>query len=453
MMIHGNKLLLAYYGDDFTGSTDVMEALTSNGIPCVLFLRLPTAEDLLEFRDFRALGVAGVSRSKPPAWMDENLSSVFQHLKKLGAAIIHYKICSTFDSSPAIGSIGRAIDLGFDVFGPSFVPLVVGAPVLRRYTIFGNHFATVDGVTHRLDRHPTMSCHPVTPMAEADLVRHLRRQTSRSIALFDILALRSSESATLFGDILEKKSDIILFDVLDEASLDEIGKLIWSNLNTPQFCVGSSGLEYSLVSHWRSAGLLPQSPTVRPLGSQPNIAVLSGSCSPTTAAQISWALDHGYVGVRLDPGRLVTATTSDSEREVALTGALRALGEGRNVVLYTATGPTDPSIKSFRQSLSNLGCVETEANERLGAVLGQILRHILMKTGLRRTVIAGGDTSSYACQELELYALQMACPIAPGSPLCVAHASIPELDQLEIALKGGQIGRPDYFDAVQRGFQ
>ena len=283
-------------------------------------------------------------------------------------------------------------------------------------------------------------------------MRHLRQQTSRSIALFDILALRSRKSAALFGETLKQKADIILFDVLDESSLEEIGRLIWSNLNAPQFCVGSSGLEYSLISHWRSAGLLPRSPTVQPLGSQPNIAVLSGSCSPTTAAQISWALDHGYVGVRLDPGRLVTAATSDSERELALSAALRTLGEGRNVVLYTATGPTDPSIISFRQTLSNLGCAETEANERLGAALGQILRHILMGTSLRRIVIAGGDTSSYACQELELYALQMACPIAPGSPLCVAHASVPELDQLEIALKGGQVGGPAYFDAVQRGF-
>ena len=280
MMIHGNKLLLAYYGDDFTGSTDVMEALTSNGIPCVLFLRLPTAEDLLEFKDFRAFGIAGMSRSKTPAWMDENLPSVFEHLKQLGAPIIHYKVCSTFNSSPTVGSIGRAIDLAFDVFGPSFVPLVVGAPVLRRFTIFGNHFATVDGVTHRLDRHPTMSCHPVTSMAEADLMRHLRQQTSRSIALFDILALRSRESAALFGETLKQKADIILFDVLDESSLEEIGRLIWSNLNAPQFCVGSSGLEYSLISHWRSAGLLPRSPTVQPLGSQPNIAGPVGKLLP-----------------------------------------------------------------------------------------------------------------------------------------------------------------------------
>ena len=107
---------------------------------------------------------SGWTRTCPPA---------FAWLKALGAAVCHYKVCSTFDSSPAVGNIGRAIEIGRRVFGQAAVPLLVGAPQLKRYTAFGNLFAAYRGETYRIDRHPVMSRHPVTPMDEADLLVHL----------------------------------------------------------------------------------------------------------------------------------------------------------------------------------------------------------------------------------------------------------------------------------------
>ena len=136
-----SQLLLAFYGDDFTGSTDVMEALTRAGIRTVLFLESPSPEQLQHFEGLQALGVAGVSRTMSPAEMDTELYPVFQQLRALGTPIVHYKVCSTFDSSPSVGSIGHAIDLGQQIFKSPFVPLVVGAPVLGRYCVFGNLFA------------------------------------------------------------------------------------------------------------------------------------------------------------------------------------------------------------------------------------------------------------------------------------------------------------------------
>jgi len=96
-------------------------------------------------------------------------------------------VCSTFDSSPGVGSIGKAAEIGREVFGGRFVPVVAGVPYLRRYTLFGHHFAASGDRVYRLDRHPTMSQHPVTPMAEADLLRHLAWQTGMRSALFSIL--------------------------------------------------------------------------------------------------------------------------------------------------------------------------------------------------------------------------------------------------------------------------
>jgi len=177
-----SDLLLTWYGDDFTGSTDVMEALTLGGVPAVLFLEPPTAEFVQErfpaaravgVAAARAVGVAGVSRSMTPSQMEAELPPIFTALKSLGAPLFHYKLCSTFDSSPSVGSIGKAIEIGWSIFQPDAVPMMVGAPPLKRYLLFGNLFATVGETTYRLDRHPTMSKHPSTPMNEGDLRLHL----------------------------------------------------------------------------------------------------------------------------------------------------------------------------------------------------------------------------------------------------------------------------------------
>ncbi|HET6519293.1 MAG TPA: four-carbon acid sugar kinase family protein [Geminicoccaceae bacterium] len=451
----GGGLLLAFYGDDFTGSTDAMEALTLSGLPTVLFLRPPSDEELGRFAGYRAVGLAGVSRSKSPAWMDENLPGLFGALKRLGAPLFHYKVCSTFDSAPHVGSIGRAIDIGQGVFASPFVPMVVGAPALRRYVLFGNLFATVQGVTHRLDRHPTMAHHPVTPMGEADLRLHLCQQTAKGIGLVDVLALRSGEADRRLDEAVADGAEVVLFDTLDEASLAEAGRLIWSRCGgeAPVFSASSSGLEYALVAHWRAAGLLPEPVPLPAPGEAERVVAACGSCSPATAGQIEWALEHGFADVALDARRLVTPepAAAEAETERAVERALAALGAGRSVVLYSARGPADPSIGAFRAHLERAGMERSEGTERLGHALGRILRAVLLRSGVRRAVVAGGDTSGQCGAELGLYALTVLAPTAPGSPLCRGAAEDPALDGLEIALKGGQVGGPDYFEVVRRG--
>ena len=163
-----NRLLLTFYGDDFTGSTDALEQLTLAGIRTALFIEPPTPEQLRRFPDLQAVGVAGMTRSLAPAAMEKVLRPALKQLKALGARHVHYKVCSTFDSSPKLGSIGRVIDLAAPIFPGPFVPLLVAAPALGRYTVFGTHFARFGigsaGEVHRLDRHPSISRHPVTPM-------------------------------------------------------------------------------------------------------------------------------------------------------------------------------------------------------------------------------------------------------------------------------------------------
>lgn len=104
-----NQLLLAFYGDDFTGSTDAMEALALSGYRTVLFLEAPTPDMLQRFEGIRCVGVAGTSRAKSPADMAMEITPIMERLSRLDAPVVHYKTCSTFDSAPEVGSIGAAI--------------------------------------------------------------------------------------------------------------------------------------------------------------------------------------------------------------------------------------------------------------------------------------------------------------------------------------------------------
>jgi 3-oxoisoapionate kinase len=135
------KRLLSYYGDDFTGSTDVMEALASHSVSTVLFTRMPTVNEFAPFENCQAIGLAGTSRSETPDWMNAHLPKIFQWLKSLQTHLVHYKVCSTFDSAPHVGSIGRATDIGVEIFNQPMAPLLVGAPQLKRYTFAGHLFA------------------------------------------------------------------------------------------------------------------------------------------------------------------------------------------------------------------------------------------------------------------------------------------------------------------------
>ena len=426
-----SDLLLTYCGDDFTGSTDVMEALATAGLRTVLFLEPPAPADLRRFDGLRAAGVAATSRAMSPAQMDRSLPETFERLKRLGAPSCHYKVCSTFDSSPEIGSIGRAIEIGAAVFGGRYTPLVVGAPVLRRYCVFGNLFATVGGETFRIDRHPVMSRHPVTPMDEADLRVHLSRQTSRRIALMDLLQLAGSpaEVDRRFASVLAGQPDIVLFDVLDDARLAEVGRLLWSS--KPPFLAGSSGIEYALTAHWRGSGMLSSPPPRETPEPASRMIVVSGSCSSVTQGQIAWAIEHGCAGIRVTP---------DANETDVVKRAMKALEDGRSPLLYTALGPADPAILDARAE-----------GERVGARLGRLARALLETSRLKRVAVAGGDTSGYVARQLGIYALEMAGPLAPGSPLCRARAREDAFDGLEIAMKGGQVGKPDYFGSVLRG--
>ena len=440
--------LVAFYGDDFTGSSAAMEVLAFAGLDTILFLAPPTPQRLARFASYRAIGIAGVARSRPPAWMDEHLPPIYDLLATVGAPVIHYKVCSTFDSAPHIGSIGRAAELGRKAF-PGWIPLVVSDPGMGRFQAFGNLFAHANGVGYRLDRHPTMSAHPTTPMHEADLGRHLANQTSLRVGLIDFATMKRGRADELLTQELERNAAIVNIDVLDSETLREAGRLIWERGAARQFVVGSQGVEQALVAYWRAAGLLPSTSTAVGCGQVERIAAVSGSVSPITAAQIRNAEVHGFELIPLDATLAVDAAGLAAEAARATAAALAAVERGRDPLVFTAAGPDDPRVAAFRAAIRASGVPIAEANDRLGAALGDILNALVRQSGLRRVVISGGDTSSHAASRLGIDALTAIAPIAPGVPLCRAHSTDPAIDGLEITLKGGQGGTPDFFAVVR----
>lgn len=463
--------LYAYYGDDFTGSTDVLEALSLAGINTVLFTSVPSEELRREFADCQAVGIAGESRSRPPEWMGAHLPAVFRWLGALGAPIVHYKTCSTFDSSPQIGSIGRALEIGRETLSPRFVPIVIAAPHLRRYIAFGNLFAAAGERVCRIDRHPTMRSHPVTPMYEADLRRHLAAQTPLPIGLVDLTTFAQGRAPEALAESLSHGDAAVLFDGVSEAELEETGGLLWQHAaatqsadaelqrthteqqradseqrraeieqrrvdtRRPLFCVGSSGLTYALLSAWRRAHVIAGEPARARAARVETLLVMSGSCSPVTERQIRTALANGYHGIPLDITRLVDESYGAAALQKALEDAVTHLSAGQSTVIYSALGPLAPATEP--------------GGEALGRRAGVLLRRILGEMRVRRIVLAGGDTSSHAVAQLGIHALTWAASLEPGAPLCRAHAQAPEADGLQLVLKGGQVGGDDFFERVR----
>lgn len=452
------RLLLAFYGDDFTGTTATAEALTESGVPTVIFTEPPSAAFLAEhFPRVRAVGVAGTARTLTVAEMEETLPPLFEILGSYRPLIFLYKVCSTFDSAENIGSIGRAIEIGRRIFSPEIVPILPAATKFGRYTVFGNHFAALGPESvHRLDRHPSISRHPVTPMLEADLRLHLAAQTTLPSGLIDVLDLEKGRAhvQALLDEFVAASTPLVLFDCLYERHLLLACEAIWKRAvpEKPVFFVGSQELGYGFGAVWWKSGLL--SPTEissdeRNPSDKGPLLVLSGSCATVTGQQIRWALKDGFANIEIEPQQLLSADDRLVEQERVIHAALVALQQGQSAVVHTAIGPTDLRTEAFEKKIADLSLTPARANEILGNALGEIALKILQLFPLRRLVLAGGDTSGRIQKHLGIQALQVAKPIGLAAPLCYVYSSIPGLNGLEMGFKGGQVGAIDYFVQAQ----
>jgi uncharacterized protein YgbK (DUF1537 family) len=452
--------IIAFYGDDFTGSTDALECLAAAGLRSILFIDVPSPDVLSRFPGLEAVGIAGNTRTLTPEEMEITVPRALEALVQTRAPILHYKVCSTFDSSPNVGSLGKVMDLARAAFGHGTIPIIVGAPRLGRYSLFGNLFArhNVDDTVHRLDRHPTMSVHPTTPMREADIRKHLAAQTTQQMTLVSAIDIVSAgDDVARLDSAFTSASAAVVIDLLDEDAEERVGRLLdrMAKARIPLFVLGSSGVEYALIAFWKARGQLP---AVRPelaATAVDRLFVISGSCSPTTAAQIAVAVRAGFAEIALDPLALIQQEATERYTETVVDEIVALLEMGRSVVAHSATGADDPretSVKAHfaRQGLSDEGG-RIQGGRALARAAGILLERVLRRVALDRFVVAGGDTSTAAVKALGIDALEMVASLAPGAPICRALAPGRDLHGQELVLKGGQIGSPEFFLQAKAG--
>ncbi len=458
-MIGGAAPQVCWYGDDFTGATDTLAEVARAGLRSLLFLSVPSSAQLERAGPLDAIGIAGAARGMAPAEMVEELRAVGQFMASTGARVLHYKCCSTFDSAPHVGSIGVAVGELRRHVSNAIVPIVGGQPSIGRYCSFGNLFARAGSAPeiHRIDRHPVMSVHPVTPMYEADLRRHLETQGLAGVRSVPLTAYPSvmgagaetgahsgassvadstSSSAALdawIDEVIESADGPLLLDLVEDSQLAVIGRLIQRAASrAPLLAVGPSSVQQALARA-RSAGHSSAAPAT-PLGPADSpVLVVAGSLSPVTARQI--AACESYTRQPLRVERLLVEGNYAAQ-QVAL--ATATLAEGRNVLVHTdkpaGTVTADQTAAAARATASLLARI-VRASAQAG--------HRLNRIG-----IAGGDTSSQATLALGLWGLAFKCVLAPGVTVSVARSDDPVTDGVELMLKGGQMGGDRLFDAL-----
>lgn len=456
----GPTVPLIFYGDDFTGSTDALEVLTAAGLKCALFLQPPSVQLIAELGGVDAIGIAGDSRALSTAEMDAALPEVFRSIKDLSPSIVHYKVCSTFDSSMNIGSIGHVIRLASAIFAVTGVPIIAGNPKLGRYCVFGNLFALskTDDQVHRIDRHPIMQAHPITPMREADLRVHIGQQSDLKIANINLRQIEETEDLAAIARAVGSQHDAVLFDGTTDEHLTAAGQVLseLAAVRKPIFVVGSSGVEYGLTQHWHKAGedkghevsVVP----MRPVG---QVLVVSGSASPLSQQQIEAALANGFVELAVDTAALMNGSSRNAVQQQMVKAVVAHLEAGRSVVMHTAKGPGDKRIEQLIDVMAATGLSHDDARaqggKQLAFEMGHVVVSILKAFPLKRLVVSGGDTSSQITKRLDPDALVIKSYLSPGAPLCQMHSEKSHLKDVEIALKGGQMGDRDYFVKALRG--
>ncbi|WP_442577009.1 four-carbon acid sugar kinase family protein [Microbacterium sp. F51-2R] len=449
------RAAVAYYGDDFTGSVDVLLQFARYGLAGRLFTAMPSPQALREAAEAAdVVGIAGIARSLPTEQLSGELSPVFEALRDLGVPVVQYKACSTADSSPTLGSIGRVIEVGRAVFGERPVPMLFAQPDFGRYTVFGHHFAREGDTVYRLDRQPTMSNHPSTPMRESDLARHFSLQTSlpiRSLACWNdgeplasaIAGARPFASAIAGADDAEPLAAAIagtdaaalVLDALTDEHVEVVGRAVrvlaaaasgrnagpdFDPVSGPVFAIGSGGLSRGLAA---ASGAARREVPASGTRSGPVLAV-SGSRSPQTRRQADAAAAAGWLAqpLRLD------------QSAGAIADVVAALASGRSVVLTS----DDADVPDGAGAL-----------EAIAEAAASVIRAAVRAGATRRVIVCGGDTSSRVTRLLGVDSLSITANPVANVVLLRAHSLDPEVDGLELLLKGGQVGPADLFELVR----
>jgi 3-dehydrotetronate 4-kinase len=413
-------MLLGCIADDLTGATDLANVLVRAGMRTIQTVGVPPAGVALD--DVDAVVVALKSRTIPAAEAVAFSLASLAWLRERGARQIFFKYCSTFDSTDA-GNIGPVADALRDALGTAFTIVCPAFPENRRTIYFGNLF--VDGVPLA---ESSMRHHPLTPMTDANLVRVLARQTRARVGLVPFPVVRDGAGA------IRRACDALaaggvaygVVDALEDAHLHAIG----AACADAALVTGGSGVAIGLPENFRRAALLPRDPAPP---ERPHVgggaAVLAGSCSAATLEQIA-TMERTHRAFAIDP--LALAGDAPATVASALKWAGTQLAHGP-ALIYTSQPPD-----AVARTQAALG------REAAAALIEDALAAIargLAGLGVRRFVVAGGETSGAVVAALNVHVLRIGEQIAPGVPWTTVLDGPP----LALALKSGNFGGADFF--------
>ncbi len=414
------KAILGCIADDFTGATDMAGTLTRAGMRTVQMIGVQAPAAFSE--DVDAIVIALKSRTIPADQAIRQSIDALKWLQAAGCRQFVFKYCSTFDSTDA-GNIGQvtealleALEADFTIACPAFPRN--GRLVFKGYLFVGDGLLNESGMEH----------HPLTPMTDANLVRVLQRQVQGSVGLVDYREIRQGPDAVraAFDTLRSKGKRIAIVDTLDE---DDLGTLA-SAASDLSLITGGSGIGSGLADNYRRQGLLKtENGTGIPLPvTKGTAAVIAGSCSRATQVQIEWACKQ-YPAFKIDPVAL-----SDGRLSVAdIVGwAAKHLEDGP-VVIYSTVDPEALARVQERLGKDQAG---TMIEGALSAVAVSLVEH-----GVRRLIVAGGETSGAIVKALGIRGLRICQEIAPGVPWT---QSIDE-PMIALALKSGNFGDEDFF--------
>ncbi|MGL5995793.1 MAG: 3-oxo-tetronate kinase [Pseudomonas proteolytica] len=411
--------LLGCIADDFTGATDLANMLVRGGMRTVQSIGIPTA-DVANQLDADAIVIALKSRTVPAADAVEESLQALHWLRERGCEQIFFKYCSTFDSTAA-GNIGQVSEALLQALGSDFTLACPAFPENGR-TVFRGHLFVQD----QLLSESGMQHHPLTPMTDANLVRVLQAQAQGKVGLLRHDSV-SAGVESIRARIAQLRADGVSMAVADALCDTDLYLLGEACADLP-LLTGGSGLALGLPGNFRRAGKLRDLDAAHVPTVQGAAVVLAGSASQATLGQIANWLKAGRPAMRIDPLALAAG-------KPVVEDALAFAADHAQTVLIYATNTAD-EVKAVQRELGA---------ERAGHLVEQAMGRIasgLREAGVRRFVVAGGETSGAVVQALNIQLLQIGAQIDPGVPACVSTPGEP----LALALKSGNFGGVDFFD-------
>ena len=428
---------LGAIADDYTGGADLAGMIAQHGVRTVQFLGVPAESFVREAaRRCQAAVVCLKSRAAPAATACALARQALFRLRLLQPAQFQFKYCSTFDSTSK-GNIGPVIDALMGELGVDFTVAVPALPANRRTQYLGYLF-----VGGRLLSESPLRNHPLNPMTEANLVRHLQRQTRRRVGLIALPAVRAGvESIGREIDRLKDEGvEVALVDAIEDRDLETIAEAVLEF----RFITGGSGIADKLAALWSRRGMpaCGRASGRRPFGGRPGVLLLAGSCSAATLKQIDVYQGLGSPGLRLDPRRLVERGEDEVQR-LAGEGLDRLRKRGQ-VLIYSSAPPSKRSQITDWARRNGVSAVQLAA--RIETAFREVAARIMADGGVRRLVVAGGETAGAVLDGLNVPALEVLDILDPGVPALRALGD-PEMG---VVLKSGNFGSLDFFVKAAR---